>query len=78
MNIEFIELNQTQTNQLKRIWDSQKSELKPDDFLFVRVKLGRPEARFTRNQLYRMTMTLAESGYETIPIWLLDLLEANK
>lgn len=78
MNIEFIELNQAQTNQLKGIWDSQKSELKPDDFLFVRVKLGRTEARFTRNQLYRMTMTLAESGYEPIPVWLLDLLEANK
>jgi hypothetical protein len=78
MNIEFIELNQAQTDQLKSIWDSQKSELKPDDFLFVRVKLGRTEARFTRNQLYRMTMTLAESGYEPIPVWLLDLLEANK
>jgi len=70
-----IEFTPAQTAELKAIWNSQKSKLKPDDFTFIKVKLGRNQARLTKNQTYRMTMTLAESGYDAIPEWLLVILD---
>lgn len=70
-----IEFTPEQTAELKAIWESQKSELKPDDFIFIKVKLGRAQAKLTKNQTYRMTMTLAETGYEQIPEWLLSALD---
>ncbi len=75
MNIDIFELTPEQTSELRLIWEKQKSELKPDDYIFAKVKLGRPQAKLSRNQLYRMMMTLAESGYEPIPEWLLVLLD---
>ncbi|BDT74875.1 hypothetical protein [Polynucleobacter sp. KF022] len=68
-------LTAAQTLELKQIWEGQKAKLKPDDFIFIKVKLGRPQAKLTINQLYRMTMTLAEAGYEEIPEWLLSMLD---
>jgi hypothetical protein len=61
--------------ELKKIWERQKDELKPDDYLLVSVKLGRPQVKVTINQLYRMIMTLSESGYEDIPEWLRSILD---
>jgi hypothetical protein len=75
LKTKLLCLSPEQTLELKQIWESQKSELKPDDYLFIKVKLGRPQAKMTINQLYRMTMTLAESGYEDIPEWLLTILD---
>ena len=72
---DIYELTSDQTSELRAIWEKQKSELRPDDYIFIKVKVGRPQAKFSRNQLYRMTMTLAESGYEPIPEWLLVLLD---
>ena len=72
-----IEFTPEQTAELKAIWQSQKNELRPDDFTFIKVKLGRAQAKLTKNQTYRMTMTLAESGYEDIPEWLLTILDPN-
>jgi hypothetical protein len=72
-----IEFTPEQTAELKAIWQSQKNELRPDDFTFIKVKLGRTQAKLTKNQTYRMTMTLAEAGYEPIPEWLLTLLDPN-
>lgn len=70
-----IEFTPEQTAELKAIWESQKKELRPDDFMFIKVKLGRTQAKLTKNQTYRMTMTLAETGYEPIPEWLLSALD---
>jgi hypothetical protein len=70
-----IEFTPEQTAELKTIWESQKNEIRPDDFTFIKVKLGRAQAKLTKNQTYRMTMTLAESGYEPIPEWLLTILD---
>lgn len=70
-----IEFTPEQTAELKAIWEAQKGELNPHDFTFIKVKLGRTKAKLTKNQTYRMTMTLAESGYEPIPEWLLSILD---
>ena len=75
LNPNIFELTPEQTSELRLIWEGQKSELKPDDYIFIKVKIGRPQAKMSRNQLYRMMMTLAESGYEPIPEWLLVLLD---
>jgi hypothetical protein len=69
----IFELTQAQTLQLRNIWLSHGPELRPDDFTFGKVKLSRAQAKLTKNQIYRMMMTLAESGYEDIPEWMLDL-----
>lgn len=69
----IIELTLEQTNQLRQIWNSHRSELRPDDFTFGKVKLSRSQAKLTKNQIYRMMMTLAETGYELIPEWMLEL-----
>jgi len=68
-------LTKNQTSELRSIWESQKDNLKPADYLFVKVKLGRPEAKLTANQTYRLMMTLAETGYEPIPEWLIALFD---
>jgi len=75
LKTKLLCLSPEQTLELKQIWERQKDELKPDDYLFIRVKLGRPQAKMTINQLYRMTMTLAESGYVDVPEWLLTILD---
>jgi hypothetical protein len=75
LKANLVCLSPEQTLELKQIWESQKLELKPDDYVFIKVKLGRSQAKMTINQLYRMTMTLAESGYEPIPEWLLTILD---
>ena len=68
-------LTKSQTSELRNIWESQKAKLQPTEFLFVKVRLGRPEAKLTANQAYRLMMTLAETGYEPIPEWLIGLFD---
>lgn len=70
-----VHLTESQTSELRKIWNMQKLTIKPEDFLFIKVKLGRSQAVFTNKQIFRMTMTLAESGYEAIPEWLLILID---
>lgn len=72
-NNPIIELSTQQTSQFRSIWNDQRSELHPNDYIFGKVKLNRAQAKLTKNQLYRMMMTLAETGYEQIPEWLLEL-----
>ena len=72
---KIVTLSDDQTTELRHIWDSQKAKLKPDDFLYVKVRLNRPQAKLTINQLYRLTMTLAGTGFEPIPEWLLAILD---
>lgn len=71
----IVELSEVQTSQLRSIWASQKNAIQPDDWIYCKVKLARPQAKFTINQLFRLTMTLAESGFEPIPEWLLVYLD---
>ena len=71
----IVELSEVQTNELRFIWLSQKNAIKPDDWIYCKVKLTRPQAKFTINQLFRLTMTLGESGFESIPEWLLVYLD---
>ncbi len=71
-------LTKSQTAELRGIWDGQKDKLKPEEYLFVKVRLGRPEAKLTANQAYRLMMTLAETGYENIPEWLIALFDPQE
>ena len=71
-------LTKIQTTELRDIWETQKANLKPADYLFVKVRLGRPEAKLTANQAYRLMMTLAETGYEQIPEWLIALFDPQE
>lgn len=66
---------QTQTSELRSIWESQKPKLTPDEYLFIKVRLGRSEAKLTANQSYRLMMRLAELGFEPIPEWLIALFD---
>ena len=77
MNIKnpTLELSQEQTKQLREIWDHQQPKLSHEDYIFIKVKLSRVQAKLSKNQTYRMTMTLAETGYESIPEWLLELID---
>jgi hypothetical protein len=68
-------LSQNQTTELRQIWEHQKQALTPEDYIFAKVKLGRPEAKLSKKQAYRMMMTLAETGYEKIPEWLIALFD---
>jgi hypothetical protein len=52
--------------------------LHPDDFTFGKVKLIRSQAKLTKNQIYRMMMTLAETGYEQIPEWMMELTDPQE
>jgi hypothetical protein len=70
-----IELNDLQTIQLRNIWESRKNVLEDSDYRFVKLKLWRKNAVLSKNQLYRLTMTLAESGLDEMPEWLLELLD---
>lgn len=67
-------LTPDQTSQLRNIWEKQKSELHPDDYLFIKVKLSRPIAKLSQKQAFRMMMTLAETDY-TPPEWLIALFD---
>jgi hypothetical protein len=69
----IIELTTDQTKELLHIWLSHGPELRPDDFTFGKVKLSRSRAKLTKNQVYRMMMTLAETGYDNIPEWMLEI-----
>ena len=74
MNIQnnpILLFNSPQTTQLRKIWEGQKHLLNPADYLFIKVKLSRPEAKLSQNQAYRMMMTLAETDYDPIPEWLI-------
>lgn len=73
-----IELTLEQTSELRHIWSSHRPELRPDDFTFGKVKLARSQAKLTKNQIYRMMMTLAETGYEEIPEWMLELTDPQE
>lgn len=64
-----------QTTELRQIWEQQRQELHPDDYLFIKVKLSRPMAKLSQKQAYRMMMTLAETGYGNIPEWLIELFD---
>ena len=74
----IINLTQEQTTQLRHIWNSHRQELHPDDFTFGKVKLIRSQAKLTKNQIYRMMMTLAETGYEQIPEWMMELTDPQE
>ena len=71
-------LSPNQTAELRQIWDHQKQELHPDDYLFIKVKLSRFSAKLSHKQAYRMMMTLAETGYEPIPEWLIALFDPQE
>lgn len=71
----IFELSESQTAELRSIWMSQKNVIKPDDWMYCKVKLTRIKAKFTINQLFRLTMTLAESGFESLPEWLVAYLD---
>lgn len=68
-------LSQNQTTELREIWELQKKVLNPEDYIFIKVKLSRPVAKLSQKQAYRMMMTLAETGYEKIPEWLIALFD---
>jgi hypothetical protein len=74
----IVLLSPNQTAELRHIWDHQKQELHPDDYLFIKVKLSRPAAKLSQKQAYRMMMTLAETGYEPIPEWLIALFDPEE
>ncbi len=74
----IIDLTPEQTTQLRHIWNNHRQELHPDDFTFGKVKLTRSQAKLTKNQIYRMMMTLAEIGYEQIPEWLIALFDPQE
>ena len=71
----IVQLTPNQTTELRQIWESQRKELHPDDYQFIRVKLCRSEAMFTQKQAFRMMMTLAETDYTPIPEWLIALFD---
>jgi hypothetical protein len=71
----IITFTANQTSEMREIWDQQKHELHPDDYRFIKVKLSRPEAKLSQKQAYRMMMTLAETDYEPIPEWLIELFD---
>jgi len=74
----IIELTMEQTTQLRQIWISHGPELRSEDFTFGRVKLSRPQAKLSKNQVFRMMMTLAETGYDTIPEWMLEITDPQE
>lgn len=74
----ILVLTPEQTLELREIWEQQKSELHPDDYRFIKVKLGRSEAVLSQKQAYRMMMTLAETDYEPIPEWLIALFDPQE
>ena len=74
----IVSLTAIQTAELRQIWEQQKQELHPDDYLFIKVKLSRPMAKLSQKQAYRMMMTLAETGYENIPEWLIALFDPQE
>ena len=74
----IIDLTPEQTTQLRQIWNNHRPELRPDDFTFGKVKLIRSQAKLTKNQIYRMMMTLAETGYEQIPEWMMELTDPEE
>jgi hypothetical protein len=71
-------LTKNQTSELRNIWMSQKAKLKPTDYLFIKVRLGRPEAKLTANQAYRLMMTLAELDVDPVPEWLIALFDPQE
>lgn len=77
MNNPIIELTADQTTEFRDIWDSHKKLLHPNDYLFIKVKLGRPQAVLTKNQAYRMMMTLAKAGYTEPPVWLVEIFDPS-
>ena len=46
--------------------------------MFVKVRLGRPEAKLTANQAYRLMMTLAELDVDPVPEWLIALFDPQE
>jgi len=74
----ILVLTPEQTLELREIWGQQKSELHPDDYRFIKVKLSRSEAVLSQKQAYRMMMTLAETDYEPIPEWLIALFDPQE
>jgi len=74
----IIDLTPEQTLQLRNIWHRHRQELRPDDFTFGKVKLARLQAKLTKNQIYRMMMTLAETGCEQIPEWMMELTDPQE
>ena len=78
MTPKIITFTEDQTKELLRIWESQRSNLHPDDFLFVKIRLNRKQAKLSINQVYRMTMNLVNGGYETpLPEFLMTLLDPS-
>lgn len=77
-NNPIFSLTPNQTTELRQIWEQQKQELHPDDYRFIKVKLSRPMAKLSQKQAYRMMMTLAETDYEPIPVWLIALFDPQE
>jgi hypothetical protein len=71
-------LSKNQTAELRGIWEAQKAKLKPTEYLFIKVRLGRPEAKLTANQAYRLMMTLAELDVDPVPEWLIALFDSQE
>lgn len=69
-------LNEDQTEIFRTLWTTHRSELKPTDFNFVWLKLNRKRAVLTKNQVFRIVMTLTETGFcDPLPEWLLQLID---
>jgi hypothetical protein len=71
----IVELSEVQTSELRSIWASQKNAISPDNWIYYKVRLTRPKAKFTVNQLFRLVMTLGEAEFEPIPEFLLECLD---
>ena len=68
-------LTKSQTDELRSLWKSLELTIAHDSFSFVIMKLGRDEAKLSKNQLYRIGITLTGLGVERLPLWMLDLLD---
>ena len=75
---KIFTFSEAQTRELLQIWEGQRQNLHPDDFLFIKIRLNRPQAKLSINQIYRMTMNLVNGGYESpLPEFLMNILEPN-
>lgn len=72
-------LTEAQTGEFRNIWDGHRSRLKPQDFNFVWMKLNRKQAILTKNQVFRIAITLTETGYpKQLPEWLLTMIDPTE
>lgn len=72
-------LTEEHTDQFRTLWNGHKSHLEPSDFNYVKMKLNRDQAILTKNQVFRIVMTLTETGFEqAFPNWLLEMIDPTQ